>query len=650
MKRLTFSARLIFLTLGAGWLAAMMLVLGVGQLGAADAAHLVGAAPPPREITRSGVAAPAAFTCTLAITTTSDGIGPNDQVTAAPLASYTGLALAVKDVPSGTVQAVAFDEWFRLDNAVVGASYNVQAIPDYTSNYNLGIRVYNYLLQEVLSDTSAIDNNSANVTLVAGNAGPYYFKVSQISASCSGRTYHLVTAYSGPTATPTGTATRTPTPTNTPPAGGSPDQYDTPPNHNDTVDQAVALGQTSVTGLTLCNQSYCDPNVPSEDQDWFVIFGVAGYHYEVNSVADGIYPALNMRVYKPDKTTLLGQVVNSNSPRIEWDVTNNPGNYYVQIWRAAGSLTNGSYHLTWNAPGPTATPTPGPDVTETPVPGLDSFEPNFDFDHAASIGLNVKYTGINFVPLPGQTVNNDYFRVRVKRGMLVTCETVDLSPGTDTNMILYDNDRNGLAGNDDVDTSRGELRSRVTVSINYDGFLYVLVGLGYGVPDFQASQYNYALQCTTPGNTVSTPTNTPVSAGGPTYTPVPSATPLPSATSPATPMPPISVRPLPTPTPPGPAQHMVTADLRVSYDANGNGAADPGEGVVGLPARVYDEVTGALLAQGFTDDSGHAVFTVPAAGSIRVTVPYLGFETIVSPAGAAIPVLISPRELPSLIP
>jgi hypothetical protein len=289
-------------------------------------------------------------------------------------------------------------------------------------------------------------------------------------------------------------------------------------------------------------------------------------------------------------------------------------------------------------------------VTETPVPGADAFEPNYDFDHASSIGLNVKYTGLNFVPTLGGTVDNDYFRVRVKRGMLVTCETVDLSPGTDTNMILYDNDRNGLAGNDDADPSRGELRSRVTVSINYDGFLYVLVGLGYGVPDFQASQYNYALQCTTPGNTVSTPTSTPVSAGGPTYTPAPPATPLPSATSPATPMPPISVRALPTPTPPGPAQHMVTADLRVSYDANGNGAADPGEGVVGLPARVYDEVTGALLAQGFTDDSGHAVFTVPAAGSIRVTVPYLGFETIVSPAGAAIPVLISPRELPSLIP
>jgi hypothetical protein len=648
MKRLTFSTRLIFLTLGAGWLTAMMLVLWVGQLGAADAAHLVGAAPPPREIARSGVAAPAAFTCTLAITTTSDGIGPNDQVTAAPLASYTGLALAVKDVPSGTVQAVAFDEWFRLDNAVVGASYNVQAIPDYTSNYNLGIRVYNYLLQEVLSDTSAIDNNSANVTLVAANAGPYYFKVSQISASCSGRTYHLATAYSGPTATPTGTATRTPTPTNTPPPGGSPDQYDNPPGANDTLTHATPLGQNDVTGLTLCNLAYCNPNIPNGDGDWYVIYGVAGYYYTVHAESDGPFPVLNLRVIKPDKTTQLEEVSNSNSPSIEWRVTD-AGNYYVFIWGAAGSLTNGSYHLHWTGVGATASPT-SEDVTTTPVPGADAFEPNYDFDHASSIGLNVKYTGLNFVPTLGATVDNDYFRIRVKRGMLVTCETVDLSPGTDTNMILYDNDRNGLAGNDDADPSRGELRSRVTVSINYDGFLYVLVGLGYGVPDFQASQYNYALQCTTPGNTVSTPTNTPVSAGGPTYTPVPAATPLPAATSPATPMPPISVRALPTPTPPGPAQHMVTADLRVSYDANGNGAADPGEGVVGLPARVYDEVTGALLAQGFTDDSGHAVFTVPAAGSIRVTVPYLGFETIVPPAGAAIPVLISPRELPSLIP
>jgi len=95
---------------------------------------------------------------------------------------------------------------------------------------------------------------------------------------------------------------------------------------------------------------------------------------------------------------------------------------------------------------------------------------------------------------------------------------------------------------------------------------------------------------------------------------------------------------------------MITADLRVYYDANENSAPDPGEGVVGLPARVYDATTEALLAQGFTDETGRAIFTVPATGPIRVVVPYLNFETLVLPSGAAIPVRISPRELPEQIP
>jgi len=72
--------------------------------------------------------------------------------------------------------------------------------------------------------------------------------------------------------------------------------------------------------------------------------------------------------------------------------------------------------------------------------------------------------------------------------------------------------------------------------------------------------------------------------------------------------------------------------------------------VVGLPARVYDATTGALLAQGFTDVTGHAVFSVPAVGPVRVVVPYLNFEAMVPPSGATIPVLISPRELPEQIP
>jgi hypothetical protein len=415
------------------------------------------------------------------------------------------------------------------------------------------------------------------------------------------------------------------------------------------------LFDNSVTDLTLYNL-VAHPTDAGADQDWYTIYLLAGYQATVSAKPDGTYPPLFMEIVGPDKNVnnLIFQDPGSNNPHYTWFVAGT-GNYYIHIRRvSSGSPTNGTYHIDWSTNSPTATltPTPGtPSPTDTPIPGSDAFEPNYDFDHAAGIGLNVKYTGLNFVPTLGGTIDNDFFKVRVKRGMLVSCETLDLTPGTDTNMILYDDSRNGLAGNDDVNTLAGELRSKVTVSINYDGFLYILVGQGYAVPNVQSQQYGYSLQCTTPGSALATATNTPV-PGAPTFTPRPSATPLPSPTVSATPvpMPPISVRALPTSTPVGPAQQMVTADLRVYYDLDENGVFDPGEGVVGLPARVYDATTGALLAQGFTDDTGHAVFTVPSAGAIRVVVPYLSFETIVQPSGAAIPVRISPRELPKQIP
>jgi len=37
-----------------------------------------------------------------------------------------------------------------------------------------------------------------------------------------------------------------------------------------------------------------------------------------------------------------------------------------------------------------------------------------------------------------------------------------LTPGTDTNLILYDNDRNGINGNDDVNRAGGDLSSSVS--------------------------------------------------------------------------------------------------------------------------------------------------------------------------------------------
>ena len=55
--------------------------------------------------------------------------------------------------------------------------------------------------------------------------------------------------------------------------------------------------------------------------------------------------------------------------------------------------------------------------------------------------------------------------------MLVTCRTLDLTPGTDTNLILYDNDRNGINGNDDVNRAAGDLSSSVSYYVTYRGLV-----------------------------------------------------------------------------------------------------------------------------------------------------------------------------------
>jgi len=651
MKRLHAYTHLLCLTFVIGCFAALLLLF-TGQAvraGPSSAPAQIGVAAPPAS--NLGSQYIPGVKCTLSVTNEQDFT--NQSVATAwanesafpTLASYSGLVLSFGDVPNSPLQFDAFDEYFRLDNATVGATYKVEAIPDYTTNYNLGLIAYNLNKTPILSDTNPADNNTAAVTFIADGIGPYYVKVVQLTQYCTGLTYRLKVTYNPPTATPTPTGTSTPSP------GDVEDDFEP----NEDFNGAKPLNANSYTGLTLYNTSYA---APSDDKDWYTIFVGAsqlGTEYTINFVSDGNLPIMDLDIYNPSKG-LAAQKLGANNLTFDWTPTL-AGAYYFYIRRSGGSPTtgNGTYKITWSSTGPTATPTEeGAGPTDTPVPGLDAFEPNYDFDHAAGIGLNVKYTSINFVPLPGQTINNDFFKIRVKRGMLVTCETLDLSAGTDTNMILYDDSRQGLAGNDDVDKLLGDLRSRVTVSINFDGFLYILVGQGYAVPPSQAIQYNYSLQCTSgAGQASATPPPSTPALVAPTTAPQPTAPPPPSATPvppPPTALPPISVRPLATPTPAGPVQQIVTADLRVSYDVNENGAADPGEGVVGLPVRVYDNVSGALLAQGFTDDTGRAVLSVPSTGPILVVVPYLSFETVVQPDGATIPVLISPRDLPDQIP
>jgi hypothetical protein len=110
------------------------------------------------------------------------------------------------------------------------------------------------------------------------------------------------------------------------------------------------------------------------------------------------------------------------------------------------------------APGP---PPRRPVVT--PIPGADRYEPNFNFDGATLFALGVKYTNLNFAPWAGSDPNspdNDFYKVYVKPGLLVTCETLELAPGVDTNLILYDNNTNGIGGSEDIDRAAGNFASR----------------------------------------------------------------------------------------------------------------------------------------------------------------------------------------------
>lgn len=339
------------------------------------------------------------------------------------------------------------------------------------------------------------------------------------------------------------------------------------------------------------------------------------------------------------------------------------GKMYFEVYQlnTAGTCSGGTYSIAFtnSAPTLTFTPTPKPTATTGPsptpysgAPSSDRFEPNNNFDQATTIGLNVVYDNLNFVQwdVNSSDWDNDFFRVRVKPGMLVTCRTLNLKPGTDTNLILYDQSLNGINGSDDVNRAAGDLSSSVTYFVTYEGWLYALVGEGFSRPISEQAGTGYAFECTIASQTTPTLGPTPTFPPNvPTNTRIPTETPIPSPT--LTPTPPfISVNPLPTATPPGLPLQQVPVSLLTYYDVNGNNKYDPGEGIVGISARVIDLTTGKLLAQGLTDTTGRVSFTVSAPGAVQLVVPFLNRSEIILPSGKAVTIRVSPSELPSAIP
>jgi len=320
----------------------------------------------------------------------------------------------------------------------------------------------------------------------------------------------------------------------------------------------------------------------SGDVDWYFFYGRGGGRYRVTTSAQaGVDTEMflfseNSALLSPNfgNSDGAGQLAYNDDYRvgdrgssIEF-VGIYDGRYWLKIWnkdpgpRSGAPGYNPSYNVAvQEVTAVSVTATPGP----TPYPqGADRFEYNGDWDSSTLIAPNAKYDNLNFVPFQPptrDTIDNDFFRMPVKQGVYYTCETLDLSPGTDTNLIAFNQnapqnrDASLIAGNDNIsmlEASRGNFASRVSWLSGYTGIAYLLVGDVTPPRANEAQARSYALQCTIGLPPSPTPTIDP----NPTSTPRPPAAPF---------VPPTAEPPDPTMTPyptPKAAQNLVVSIRR----------------------------------------------------------------------------------------
>jgi hypothetical protein len=132
-----------------------------------------------------------------------------------------------------------------------------------------------------------------------------------------------------------------------------------------------------------------------------------------------------------------------------------------------------------------------------------------------------------------------------------------------------------------------------------------------------------------------------------THTPTPS--PQPAARIELVGAPP-TVQPTGTPIPP----RVITAEVVIAYDENGNRTVDPAEGVAGISVRVVEVNTNRVIASGFTDARGYAAFEIVTDAPAQIVVPYFGetwqLQRGGNSAAPAFTLLLTPGNQPGLIP
>lgn len=450
-------------------------------------------------------------------------------------------------------------------------------------------------------------------------------------------------------------ATATPRPTA---ATGTPIFVDlTEPNNSFEEAHQIQPDAVATCQLTLW---------PPGDQDFYAFAVKNGTHYKI--LTDQLSPGIDtvLKIYNQngqaiaenDDIGVAGQF--QSQVIVQASVT---GIYYARVVnKSPADAANKTYCLAIDAM-EQPTPTPSPTLLPTRA-GSDACEPNGQLAIACLFGEN-QSQAFNFVPPFNQGPDQDFYRIWVKPGTTITCETNELSSVTDTNMIFLGpngEDFNPQLGNDDK--APGDKGSRLSFTSNYTGWLNVLVGPVNPVPVEQSAQFTYTLACTSTVPPTPTPTSTrPATGGGggggvipiaPTITPFPTPTPFDlSAILTPSPVviPIVTIQPLPTATPPIGGQGISTVNVTVYYDSNFNFTPEINEGIIDVAVALYDNVNGRLIAFGYTNQAGTVRFeAVPSSGAVRVEVPLLNYSQIVGPGESNIAVRVAPVPLPIGIP
>lgn len=448
--------------------------------------------------------------------------------------------------------------------------------------------------------------------------------------------------------------------TNTPPptaATGTPIFVDiTEPNNTFEEAHPIQPGATATCQLTLW---------PPGDLDYYSFAVKQGtfYKIETQNLSPGLDTVLN--IYNQQGQGIAENDDSGPPGEFQSQVVvqaNTTGVYFARVVnKSPADPANKTYCIQITAM-EQPTPTPTATLLATRV-GSDACEPNGQLQIACLFGSN-QSQAFNFVPPFNQGPDQDFYKIWVVPGMTITCETIELSAVTDTNMIFLGpngEDFNPPLGNDNK--APGDLGSRLSFTSNYTGYLNVLVGPVNPVPLAQASQFTYTLACVSTVQPTATPTIAfvapPSGNGGgipiaPTITPFPTPTPFDLATlltpSPIV-IPEVTIQPLPTPTTAAGAQSTVTANVTVFYDTNFNFTPEPAEGISDVAVALYDNTNGRLIAFGYTNQQGFVRFeAIPTTGSARVEVPLLNYRQIIGPGETNIAIRIAPQPLPIGIP